>query len=57
MKEQIRPESPLSVTQYYSSLLHCIPSLRLLDDIVLEKSLTKNLTLAYIERRKKKKNK
>ena len=50
--EQISRESPLSLTRYYSSLLHCIPSLRLLAFIVPEKSLTKNLTLAYMERRK-----
>ena len=51
--EQISRESPLSLKRYKSSsLLHCIPSLRLLAFIVPEKSLTKNLTLAYIERRK-----
>ena len=50
--EQISQESPLSLTQYKSSLLHCIPSLRLLAVIVPEKSVTKNLTLVYIERRK-----
>ena len=54
MKEQISWESQLSLTQYNSSLLHCIPSLRLLASIVPEKSLRKNLTLAYIERRKNK---
>ena len=52
IKEQISQESPLSFTQYKSSLLHCIPSLRLLALIVPEKSLTNNLTLAYMERRK-----
>ena len=47
--EQISRESPLSLTQYKSSLLHCIPSLRLLAFIVPEKSLTKNLTyLAHV---------
>ena len=51
-KEQISRECPLSLTRYKSSLLHCIPSLRLLAFIVPEKSLTKNLTLAYMERRK-----
>ena len=53
MKEQKSQESPLSLMQYKSSLLHCIPSLRLLAFIVPEKSLTKNLTSAYMERRKK----
>ena len=52
MKEQINQESPLSLTQCKSSLLHCIPSLRLLAFIVPEKSLRKNLTLAYMERSK-----
>ena len=52
LNEQISREKPLSLTQYKSSLLHCIPRLRLLAFIVPEKSLTKNLTLAYIERRK-----
>ena len=52
LNEQISQESPLSLTQYKSSLLHCIPSLRLLAVIVPEKSVTKNLTLVYIERRK-----
>ena len=52
MKEQISRESPLPLIRYNSSLLHCIPSLRLLAFIVAEKSLTKNLTLAYIEGRK-----
>ena len=52
MKGQISRESPLSLTRYNTSLLHCIPSLRLLASIVPEKSLTNNLTLAYIERRK-----
>ena len=52
LNEQISQESPLSLTQYKSSLLHCIPSLRLLAFIVPEKSVTKNLTLVYIERRK-----
>ena len=54
MKEQISRESPLSLTRFYSSLLHCISSLKLLAFIVPVKSLTKNLTLAYIERRKNK---
>ena len=53
MKEQISRESPLSFTRYISSLLHCIPSLRLLAFIVPEKSVAKNLTLAYKERKKK----
>ena len=49
MKEQISQESPLSLTRYKSSLLHCIPRLRLLAFIVPEKSLTKNLTyLAHV---------
>ena len=52
MKEQVSRESPLSLTRYNSSLLHCIPSLRLPASIVPEKSLTKNLTIAYMERRK-----
>ena len=46
--EQICRESPLSLTRFKSSLL--IPSLRLLVFEVLEKSLMKNLTMAYIER-------
>ena len=47
--EHICRESPLSLTQCKSSLLHCIPSLRLLAFIVPEKSLTKNLTyLAHV---------
>ena len=50
--EQISQESPLSLTRYKSSLLHWIPNLRLLAFIVPEKSVTKNLTLAYMERRK-----
>ena len=49
LNEQISRESPLSLTRYKSSLLHCIPRLRLLAFIVSEKSLTKNLTLAYME--------
>ena len=53
--EQISRESPTSLTRYkWSSLLHRIPSLRLLASIVPMKSLTKNLTLTYIERRKNK---
>ena len=52
LNEQISGESPLSLTGYKSSLLHCIPRLRLLAFIVHEKSLTKNLTLAYTGRRK-----
>ena len=52
LNEQISQESPLSLTRYKSLLLHCIPSLRLLAFIVPEKSLTKNLTLAYMERGK-----
>ena len=48
-----KPRKPIvSYIRYKSSLLNCIPSLRLLAFIVLEKSLTKNLTLAYMERRK-----
>ena len=47
-------ESPFSLTQCKSSLLHCIPSLRLLAFIVPEKSVTKNLTQAYMERRENK---
>ena len=39
--ERISQESPLSLTRYKSSLLHCIPNLRLLAFIVPEKSLTK----------------
>ena len=39
----------LSLTRYKSSLLHCIPSLRLLAFIVPEKSVKKTLTLAYID--------
>ena len=50
--EQISQESPLSLTRYKSSSLQNIPSLRLLALIVPEKSLTKNLTLTYMERRK-----
>ena len=49
--EQISRESPLSLTRYKSSLQHCIPSLRLLAFIIPEKSVMKNLTLAYTERR------
>ena len=44
----------MSLTRLNSPLLHCIPYLRLPASIVTEKSLTKNLTLAYIERRKNK---
>ena len=50
--KQINPESPLSLTQYKSSFFHCIPLLRFLAFIVSEKSLTKHMTLAYMERRK-----
>ena len=50
--EQISQESPLSLTQYKSPSLQSIPSLRLLAFIVPEKSLTKNLTLTYMERKK-----
>ena len=52
LSEQISRESPLSITRYKSSLLHSIPSLRLLSSIVPEKSLTKNLTLTYLEKKK-----
>ena len=52
--EQISQESPLSLTRYKSSLLHCIPSLRLLASIVPEKSLTKNLTLVIGKERRMK---
>ena len=52
MKEQISQESPWSLTQLKSSLLHCILSLWLLRFIVPEKSLTKNSILVYIERKK-----
>ena len=50
--KQISRESPLSLTRYKSSLLHGIPSLRLLAFILLQKSLTKNITLAYMEKKK-----
>ena len=50
--EQISQESPLSLTQYKSPSLQSIPRLRLLAVIVPEKSLTKNLTLTYMERKK-----
>ena len=47
--EQISQESPLSLTQYKSLLLPCIPSLGLLAFIVSEKSLTENLSyLAHV---------
>ena len=55
MKEQMKKisgESPLSLTPYRSSLMHRIPNLRFLALIVPEKSSMKNLTLAYMERRK-----
>ena len=52
MKEQISLESPLSLTQYKSSLLHIIPSLRILAFLFPENSLMKNLTLACMERKK-----
>ena len=51
-EEQIKQESPLSLTRYKSPSLQSIPSLKLLAFIVPEKSLTKNLTLAYMERKK-----
>ena len=51
MKEHISRKSTLSLTRYNSSLLHCIPSLRFLAFIVAEKSVTKDLALAYTERR------
>ena len=52
MKEQISRESPWSLTQLKSSLLHCRLSFWLLPFIVPEKSLTKNSILVYIERKK-----
>ena len=50
--EQISRESPLSLTRYKSPSLQSIPSLSLLAVIVPEKSLTKNLTLTYLEKKK-----
>ena len=49
--EQISQESPLSLTQYKSPSLQSIPRFRLVTVIVPEKSLTKNLTLTYVERK------
>ena len=54
LNEQISRESPLSLIRYKSSLLHCIPSLRLLAFVVPGISYAEYLTLAYICRRKMK---
>ena len=50
--EQISRESPLSLSRHESSSLQGILSLRFLAFRVPEKSLTKDLTLTYMERSK-----
>ena len=50
-KEKISLEMPLPLTQYNNLSLYAVPSLTLLAHTVHEKSLTKNLTWIYMERK------